>query len=257
MRDSSGNPLPGEWWEMRGGGRAYVAALLPDTSPIASSPHSQLTGWLSENPENQRVTGGSWSLKGEWVMSGKSRNDLVKHLPDCTGWDWQEPDWVELDPVNYGWHVPRRDIDHWRHNDEAAWQPIIFTPTKTVAEMRHSWQFRCLRKDLPQKPPESAKPDPGKGWRLLEPDEKVIQGDEYFEPKGTPRWEASDNWRYRSGEQSPELVYRRRKPTEPVVTPGGPCVAVEVHQKVVAERDALLARMREIEAKAKFYESVM
>lgn len=117
------------------------------------------------------------------------RSDIV-HLPDCTGWDWKEP----------------------------------------------------------QKPP--AKPDPGKGYRLLEPGELVIQGDEYWEPKGTPRWEGSDNWRSRSGEQSPELVYRRRKEKPSDV------VSLDTYEKVVAERNALLDRMREIEAKAKFYESV-
>lgn len=102
-----------------------------------------------------------------------------------------------------------------------------------------------------------AKPDPGEGWRLLEPDEKVIQGDEYFEPKGTPRWEVSDNWRYRSGEQSPELVYRRRKekPPEPVVAVCPYVVSLDTYEKVVAERNALQDRLREIEAKAKFYES--
>ena len=193
MPGEKGQPLPGEWWETRQGGRAYVAALLPDTSPIPSSPHSQLTGWLSEN---QRVVGGSWSRKGEWVMS-KSRNDLVKHLPDCTGWDWQPPDWVELDPVNYGWHVLRANIDQCRHRNEEAWLAVAFLEGNTIEAKKGNWQFRCLRKDLPQKPPELA------------------------------------------------------------VTSGGPYVSIEVHEKVVAERDALRARMREIEAKAKFYESVM
>lgn len=256
MPGEKGQPLPGEWWETRQGSRAYVAALLPDTSPIASSPHSQLIGWLNEH---QRVAAGSWSINGEWVTTSPSKQDLVKHFPDCTGWDWQPPDWVELDPVNYGWHVLREGVDQCKNNDGGKFNPAIVNGLagEKISEWCRQYTFRCLRENLPVKPPEPVKPDPGKGWRLLEPDEKVIQGDEYFEPKGTPRWEASDNWRYRSGEQSPELVYRRRKPTEPVVTPGGPCVAVEVHQKVIAERDALLARMREIEAKAKFYESVM
>lgn len=243
----SKTPQAGEWWETRQGGRAYVAALLPDTSPIPSSPHSQLTGWLSEN---QRVVGGSWSRKGEWVMS-KSRNDLVKHLPDCTGWDWQPPDWVELDPVNYGWHVLRNGVDWFFSERDNKWVSVCALGNTMLISINA--KFRCLRKDLPQKPAEPVKPDPGKGWRLLEPDEKVIQGDEYLDPVHGG-WEESINWKSPLEGKQHGFPYRRRvEPT--TVTHGGPYVSIDVHQKVVAERDALLKMMREIEAKAKFYES--
>lgn len=160
------------------------------------------------------------------------------HLPDCTGWDWKEPDWVELDPVNYGWHVLRAGVDWFFNVPRGKWVPVNVLSGTSINCVG---KFRCLRKDLPIKPP--AKPDPGEGFRLLEPEEKVIQGDEYWEPKGTPRWEKSDNWRYRNGEQSSELVYRRRKEKPSAV------VSLDTYEKVVAERNALQDRLREIEAK--------
>ena len=112
------------------------------------------------------------------------------HLPDCTGWDWKEPDWVELDPVNYGWHVLRAGVDQCRPKD-GRWGYVTVTAGHPIHQT-NDLQFRCLRKDLPVKPP------------------------------------------------------------EPAITSGGPYVSIEVHQAVIAERDALQDRLREIEDKAKF-----
>lgn len=163
MPDEKGNPLPGEWWETRGGGRAYVAASLPNDLPISSSPHSQLTGWLNEH---QRVVAGSWSSKGEWVTTSQSKQDLVKHLPDCTGWDWRPPDWAPLDPVNYGWHVLRIEVDQCRHVNGGDWGSVGFLDGKLLSEKKGNWEFRCLRKDLPQKPPEPVEPIIPEGPRV-------------------------------------------------------------------------------------------
>lgn len=50
--------------------------------------------------------------------------------------------------------------------------------------------------------------DPGEGWRLLEKDEEVIEGDEFLEG-GV--WKVSGNWRTPLfGQQSIANVYRRR-----------------------------------------------
>ena len=56
--------------------------------------------------------------------------------------------------------------------------------------------------------------DPGEGYRLLEPDEKVIEGDEWFSEKPLQGWVASKNWNS-SGDQSELLAYRRRIETQP------------------------------------------
>lgn len=192
MPDEKGQPLPGEWWETRNHERAYVVASLPENLPIQSSPHSHLAGWVIADG---RIRGVSWSRKGEWIAECDGGRDLIKHLPDCTGWDWQPHDWVELDPVNYGWHVLRKGVDWFFCERENKWVSVYSLHDTTLSHINA--KFRCLRKDLPVKPPET------------------------------------------------------------VVTQGGPYISIEAHQKVVAERDALLARMREIEAKAKFFESVM
>ena len=55
--------------------------------------------------------------------------------------------------------------------------------------------------------------DPGKGYRLLEPGEKVIERDEFFSPE-RHGWIVSDNWTT-SGDQSEYFAYRRRIETQP------------------------------------------
>lgn len=163
------------------------------------------------------------------------------HLPDCTGWDWKEPDWAPLDPETYGWHKLRLKVDQCCGEITGGqWEPVMFESRKPLADFS-DLKFRCERKDLPIKPP--AKPDPGKGWRLLEPGERVIQGDEYWEPRGTPRWEQSDNWRYRNGEQSSELVYRRRKEKPSAVA------SLDVYKQVITEREALKSEVHSLKHK--------
>lgn len=57
-----------------------------------------------------------------------------------------------------------------------------------------------------------ALPDPEGGYRLLRPEEKLADGDEFY---GPPRgdipafWTLSANAEYNGGKQSPGLVYRR------------------------------------------------
>lgn len=228
MPDEKGQPLPGEWWGIRGKPVFYIVGYTASGEIVYQAISRQVFIGIH-----------GWSKAAE-------------HLPDCTGWDWKEPEWVPLDPETYGWHVLRKGVDQCKYKNDTHWQLVDKLAGRQI---NHSWYccdytFRCLRKDLPQKPAEVFKPDPGKGWRLLEPGELVIQGDEYFDVK----WSESGNWKHMDGMQD-KCPYRRRvEPT--TVTHGGPYVSIDVHQKVVAERDALLKMMREIEAKAKFYESV-
>ena len=52
-------------------------------------------------------------------------------------------------------------------------------------------------------------PDPGEGWRLLDPDEDVEEGDEYFSDCDG-RWMQSNNYRTNNCIQTREVTYRRR-----------------------------------------------
>ena len=55
--------------------------------------------------------------------------------------------------------------------------------------------------------------NPRKGYRLLEPGEKVIEGDEFFSIE-RQKWIASDNW-ISGGNQSEYFAYRRRVEIQP------------------------------------------
>ena len=55
--------------------------------------------------------------------------------------------------------------------------------------------------------------DPGEGYRLLEPGEKVIEGDEFFST-AKREWLTSENWTT-GGAQSEYFAYRRRIEIQP------------------------------------------
>ena len=150
MPDENGYPMAGEWW-------GY------------DKPAFYMVGFSSGG----RMVFQCRDLECDIDTSGNWHG--AKHLPDCTGWDWQPPDWVELDPVNYGWHVIRLNVDQCRHVNGQEWVPVAFINGKTVSDINGNWQFRCLRKDLPVKPPEPAKPGPT-AWNPTNEDKVLIWG---------------------------------------------------------------------------------
>jgi hypothetical protein len=89
-------PQQGEWWRTREGKRVYIAAVMPGwfTGPY---PLRVFSGTAETDSEKYTRDGG-YHFDG--LQSGR---DLVEHLPDCTGWDWQ--------PVKY----PR----YWETHDRA------------------------------------------------------------------------------------------------------------------------------------------
>lgn len=193
MPDEHGKPMAGEWWETRGGDRAFVVASLDNQTLMESGENCQLIGWAIHR---SRIECTSWSRAGRWVSGQTFERDLVKHLPDCTGWDWQ-----------------------------------------------------------PQKPPE-----PGEGWRLLQPDEQVINGDECIHKRFPVEWELSDNWRS-SGKQSTTFWYRRR-----ITNPGPTTWHTTNEDKVLiwgaihnmqAAIGRIEAQLRADASCDKFFESVM
>lgn len=79
MSDQQKTPLPGEWWETRGGVRAKVTGRTHDRGLAVNygKREAKLTVW--ENGKmfiDQNMTHAC---------------DLTRHLPACTGWHWEEP----------------------------------------------------------------------------------------------------------------------------------------------------------------------
>ena len=92
MPDAKGQPLPGEWWQSSSGKKLYI---------IGKDSEGRLIYQVGDAARRLQTDSSGW--------------DDCQHLPDCTGWDWVAPDWVELTPDEYGWHVLRRGVDQCRH----------------------------------------------------------------------------------------------------------------------------------------------
>jgi hypothetical protein len=92
----TGQPQQGQYWKTREGKRVYIAAVMPDwfTGPYPL----QVFSGTAETDSEKYTRDGGYHFDG--LQSGR---DLVEHLPECTGWDWQ--------PVKY----PR----YWETHDRA------------------------------------------------------------------------------------------------------------------------------------------
>jgi hypothetical protein len=75
-------PQPGEWWKTREGKRVYIAAVMPDWF-TGLYPLRVFSGTAEIDSEKYTRDGG-YHFDG--LQSGR---DLIEHLPECTGWDWQ------------------------------------------------------------------------------------------------------------------------------------------------------------------------
>jgi hypothetical protein len=93
-------PRPGEWWKTREGKRVYIAAVMPDwfTGPY---PLRVFSGTAETDSEKYTRDGG-YHFDG--LQSGR---DLVEHLPECTGWDWQ--------PVRYPRYFETHDREYFAY----------------------------------------------------------------------------------------------------------------------------------------------
>ncbi len=161
-------PQVDEWWRTRGGDIRYVAA---DVSGVLSGENPLIA--VDEFDYEWR-----YSDVGEYYIGHE--NDLVEHLPDCTGWDWvpkestgcpvESPDYWEVQD-----RVPaRKGIDERAWDDGGplewndagimcGWNPM---PMHGTQHNKKTLRLRCRRKDLPPletqktKPPEPPKPEP-------------------------------------------------------------------------------------------------
>lgn len=85
------------------------------------------------------------------ILRGKLIEEL-KHLPDCTGWDWQPPqpaedpeEWVEITDSE---HVLREGVDFVSYKEIEDWFPVTTFRGKVLSQVHCI--ARCRRKDLPK-----------------------------------------------------------------------------------------------------------
>lgn len=145
-------PQAGEWWELEDEGRVYFVGYDHEGDPVYIRNNSATPDTIYMNA---------------FIREGK-------HLPDCTGWDWEPPkpvpvatespeDWVVQDRVparagvDRGWWIV--EVSTLPHNKSKCWEVRI----GSVAEgMRHGEKdddgvllnVFCQRKDLPPLEPE-------------------------------------------------------------------------------------------------------
>lgn len=138
-------PQAGEWWELESVGRVYVVGLDTDGDPV----------FIVNAGDDVDMYYMSMFIP------------IAKHLPNCTGWDWEPPapvttespdDWVVQDRVparagiDRGWWV--YDAVDLPHNKSHCWR---VRDTSKAKGMQHGQKGAdgiplnvfCQRKDLP------------------------------------------------------------------------------------------------------------
>ena len=75
-----------QWYRTRGG-RIRFTTVIDDSGPEAVR--------IQGIDEHGRACG--WFIDGRWLRNHQSDNDLVEHLPDCTGFDWVPTPKIKLD----------------------------------------------------------------------------------------------------------------------------------------------------------------
>ena len=125
--------------------------------------------------------------------------DLVTHLPDCTGWDW-EP--IQPSP-GYRLLLPGEPIDRSSGSKHQACSKVGTMPRQWWA-LSNTLATQCSNYYYYQCPIEPKPIDPGKGWRLLEDSEPLQEYDQVH--SYSDQWRGIGNARYKcKGE-----VFRRR-----------------------------------------------
>jgi hypothetical protein len=134
---------------------------------------------------------------------------------------WRDADGADVMRVMDGQGVQARFRDRtdrsWKHGLLSGWSKIDKPDDLQWASSEGTfWRF-CQVYD----PPEilKNKPDPGKGWRLLEkfPPEELQEGDETWGNYQDNEWGKSDYAERGCRHQSGKLWYRRRIDNNPVI----------------------------------------
>lgn len=112
-----------------------------------------------------------------------------------------------------------------------TWCRVIDGVGSTTSDYQRRYNFvKAVRRKI-----EPVKPsvDPGEGYRLLEPGEKLLEGDEFVLNDG--RWAKSNNWLACIGKQGGDLTYRRK--IEPTYRPYTAEEAAAIVGKVVVYKE--------------------
>ncbi len=131
----------GQWWETRGGNRVSIVGVA------AENVDYPVFGVMRHNKEFYSNT---YTRHGKYSdLRNESKHDLVKHLPDCTGWDWEPPKPVE---AGEGWRllVMREVIrlgDEWW--DDYRWAPVDSKNANVPLVLHDLKVRRRIQPDIP------------------------------------------------------------------------------------------------------------
>jgi len=177
------------WWTSSDGKRCKILAI------------SEIDGMLAIDVKGH----GTELLYASGTMfqspARSSPFDLITHLPDCTGWDW-EP--IQPSP-GYRLLLPGEPIDRSSGSKHQACSKVGTMPRQWWA-LSNTLATQCSNYYYYQCPIEPKPIDAGEGWRLLEVGEIRKHGDEYFEQHGV--WKSTND--VGTEITSTSYVYRRR-----------------------------------------------
>ncbi len=110
----------GQWWENGQGERVHVCG-------VAEEPVEYRVYGIRRGADSGKMIEVLYTIEGwyhrDWPQD---RRSLVKHLPECTGWDWKPP--KPVDPGE-GWRLLevgeiRQKGDEWLCYDSKEWWPV-------------------------------------------------------------------------------------------------------------------------------------
>jgi len=114
------NIAAGQWWEDGRGDRVKIVH-------VATEIHEYPV--LGIRRRNKYFISDEWTAEGWYDQDNHHRShNLVKHLPECTGWDWEPPKPVE---AGEGWRLLevgeiRQEGDEYQEYDD-TWTAISMT----------------------------------------------------------------------------------------------------------------------------------
>lgn len=151
----------GQWWEDGRGRRVKIVHVAPEIHDYC------VIGIIRGD---NLFCCEEWTAAG-WYSSANQhpRHNLVKHLPECTGWDWEPP--KPVDPGE-GWRLLKVG-EIIQRNDElheggGGWRRVFDC---FVGENLASSRTVIRRR---------VKPDPGEGWKLIPAGQLINEGDEWW-----------------------------------------------------------------------------
>lgn len=87
----------GQWWQTRHAGKAHIRYVAPESMDYPV---------FAVLRDNNKCYSEIYCLNGKYYSTTSgSGYDLMTHLPECTGWDWQPPEPVDPGTVPTDWKL--------------------------------------------------------------------------------------------------------------------------------------------------------